>query len=537
MIASGIAVAALGAALLSGGALPTAAVAAPGATTVGPINPVAQPLAGHPANSGFLVIAQGNVLLSADESEGTVAVGGNLSFTSSYNVAAHSPAVPTFTAPGDSVPTLLYVRGGVVWPATGVNLKVLNGGYTKIGDTSTYTAFDHDQNNALINYSIVPPGATVNTNPQISGTVTQTPASIGTPVPASLIDVDGAFALYRPTATALAGCDENVLPTDANGTPIVRPITSPTSIYLTLTPGVTNVLNLTAAELGQLTEITYRTPPSASTPLLINVSGDYSGTFPNQAGVSGSQAPYILWNFATASTVTVNGGAAMEGTLYAPNAAVSWVQTNNIEGNVVAASFVHGPGNLGQAREVHDFPFAAELSCQSAPLDDPILSLVKVVNNSAGSTGQPSDWTLTATGPDTVTGPGGSAAVTGQVVAPGDYTLSESGALPGYTAGAWSCVGGAVTGNVVTLPQGAEVTCTIENTYSPPPPTPTPTPTPPPVAPDDSGSTAGGPTGELADTGSGAPWPLIALGALLVASGVALTASGTVRRRRRTRPE
>ncbi|MGF3894948.1 collagen-binding domain-containing protein, partial [Staphylococcus aureus] len=129
----------------------------------------------------------------------------------------------------------------------------------------------------------------------------------------------------------------------------------------------------------------------------------YSGTFPNQAGVSGGQAPYILYNFATATSVTVNGGAAMEGTMYAPNAAVSWVQTNNIEGNVVAAAFVHGPGSLGQLREVHDFPFAAELSCESAPAQDPILTLVKVVANSNGSTGQPGDWTLTASGPDTVT--------------------------------------------------------------------------------------------------------------------------------------
>lgn len=511
--------------------LPAApAQAAPGAFTVGPINPVAQPLGGHTANSGFLVFAQGDVHLGADESEGTVGAGGNLFFTTSYNVAAHAPAAPTFIAPGDSVPTLLYVRGGVVFPSAGVALKVLNGGYTKIGDTSTYTAFDHDQNNALINYSIVPPGAAVNSNPQISGTVTQTPASIGTPVPGSLVDVDGAFALYRPTASALAGCDENILLNNANGAPITRPVTSPTSVYLTLTPGVTNVLNLTAAELSQISEITFRTLPSAGTPLLVNVSGDYSGSFPNQAAISGSQAPYILWNFASASTVSVNGGASMEGTLYAPDAAVSWVQTNNIEGNVIAASFTHGPGPLGQVREVHDFPFAAELSCEAAPLADPILTLVKVVNNSDGSSGMPSDWTLTATGPDTVTGPGGSADLTDQVVAPGDYTLSESGTLPGYTAGKWSCVGGVLSGDVVTVPQGYAVTCTIENTYTGQPP---PTPTPPPVTPNGDGSTTGGSTSELADTGSGGPpAALAALAAALVVLGLGMSGAGAVARRR-----
>lgn len=520
---------------MGGLGLPQPAHAAPAPTQVGPINPVAQPLAGHPANSGFLVFAQGDVALGADESEGTVAAGGNLSFSTSYNVAAHSPAVPTFTAPGDSVQTLLYVRGGVVFPGNGANLKVLNGGYTKIGDTATYMAFDHDQNNALINYSIVPPGNAATTNPQISGTVTQTPASIGTPVPSSLIDVDGAFALYRPTSTALAGCDENVLLTDANGNPITRPVTSRTGVYLTLTPGVTNVLNITAAELGQISEITYRTPPSAQTPLLINVSGDYTGTFPNQAGISGVQAPFVLWNFASASAVTVTGGAAMEGTLYAPNAAVNWRQTNNIEGNVIVASFTHGGASaLGLPREVHDFPFAAQLSCDAAPASTSILSLVKVVQNSNGSTGAPSDWTLTATGPSTVTGPGGSADVADQVVTPGDFTLSETGTLPDYAAGTWSCVGGVVAGDVVTVAADSDVTCTIVNTFTGQP-SPTPTPEPP-FDPNAGNGGLGGPTTtttELADTGSSQQAPLFAIAVGLVALGVGLGASGALLRRRR----
>ena len=55
---------------------------------------------------------------------------------------------------------------------------------------------------------------------------------------------------------------------------------------------------MTTADLANLSEITYANQPSASTPLLINVVGDpFNGQIPNQAGIGGSQAPYILSNF------------------------------------------------------------------------------------------------------------------------------------------------------------------------------------------------------------------------------------------------
>ena len=61
-------------------------------------------------------------------------------------------------------------------------------------------------------------------------------------------------------------------------------------------------MNLTAAELANLSELTFTNQPSASTPILINVTGGtFTGQIPNLAGVSGSQAPYMMWNFPTAS--------------------------------------------------------------------------------------------------------------------------------------------------------------------------------------------------------------------------------------------
>ncbi|MFD4992312.1 hypothetical protein ACFWH7_01130 [Cellulosimicrobium cellulans] len=93
------------------------------------------------------------------------------------------------------------------------------------------------------------------------------------------------------------------------------------------------------------------------------------------------------------------------------------------------------------------------------------LTLVKEL---AGETlARPVDWTLSATGSDAeVVGRSGTAEVTDVPVPAGDYTLAEDG-WSGFTAGDWACDGGTVTGAVVTVDPGADVTCTIVNTPLP----------------------------------------------------------------------
>lgn len=93
----------------------------------------------------------------------------------------------------------------------------------------------------------------------------------------------------------------------------------------------------------------------------------------------------------------------------------------------------------------------------------PSLTLVKEVHNTHGGTAQASDWTLTATGPTTISGEGG--ATSGSDFQAGTYTLSESGGPSGYTAGTWSCTNDvAVSGdNTITLSIGQTTTCTITN--------------------------------------------------------------------------
>ncbi|WIM16447.1 MULTISPECIES: SpaA isopeptide-forming pilin-related protein [unclassified Microbacterium] len=110
----------------------------------------------------------------------------------------------------------------------------------------------------------------------------------------------------------------------------------------------------------------------------------------------------------------------------------------------------------------------------------PTLTLVKNVDNQGGvGSATPEQWTLNAVAGDSdplLSGEGTrtgetTAALSGQVAADVDYTLSETFGPSGYTAGDWACVeteGGAayplVSAGVVRLSLGVDVTCEIVNT-------------------------------------------------------------------------
>ena len=106
----------------------------------------------------------------------------------------------------------------------------------------------------------------------------------------------------------------------------------------------------------------------------------------------------------------------------------------------------------------------------------PVLTLVKQVDNGTTGTAAPTDWTLSATGPVTISGPTGDPAVTAVPVEVGAYDLAEAGP-EGYTASDWACtaaVGEAppaavdVVAGSVSLTEGVAATCTIVNTAVPP---------------------------------------------------------------------
>ncbi len=94
----------------------------------------------------------------------------------------------------------------------------------------------------------------------------------------------------------------------------------------------------------------------------------------------------------------------------------------------------------------------------------PVLTLQKVVVNGHGGTHVASEWTLSATGPSTLSGAG--TATSGGTFMAGTYTLAETGPV-GYLPSPWVCTAGTVGGanlDQFTIGLGVSATCTITNT-------------------------------------------------------------------------
>ncbi|MET9672426.1 choice-of-anchor A family protein [Streptomyces sp. NPDC006482] len=414
--AAACAVAAL--ALPAGAVVPRAAAVA---VTVG--NPVA-------GNNGFGVVTEKNALLGSTESEGPVAVGGDLAYGAGYNVSLHTAG--TFTAPGDARPTALLVGGRIDYAHSspvGV-LKVLADGYVKVGDATGSDVVTKDGNGATVKTQVTATGAGHGSTPRIELT-TEQPASSVAPAP-GLMDFTSLFSTYRDRADALATCENTV------------EIADPGRITLDTTR--TNVLRLTGAELNQLAELTFLDRPTAAGPLVIDVDttatgGAYTWDVPNLAGVSGEDAPYILWNFADATAITIATGDSIEGTIYAPRAHLTDLDPANIEGDVIVRSLTAGPLDAGtraksprrgvqrelrapvNAGEIHYFPFAAKLSCGEEPTPTP--------------TPTPTDPTPTPTDPTpTPTDPTPSPTDPTPTPSPTDPTPTESSSAPPTTPSA-----------------------------------------------------------------------------------------------------
>ena len=133
--------------------------------------------------------------------------------------------------------------------------------------------------------------------------------------------------------------------------------------------------------------------------------------------------------------------------------ASAWSCTNNIA--VSAGQITLGNG--------------VSTTCTITNSDQPAtLTLVKQVVNNHGGLATAGNWTLQASGPTTISGATGAAAVTAAAVSAGTYTLSESGGPAGYTASVWTCTNSiAVTGGQITLGNGAVTICTITNSDEP----------------------------------------------------------------------
>src|ERR1700733_12294678 len=292
---------------------------------------------------GFAVFVQGSATLGASSVTGPVAMGGNLTVGSNFSVASQTAG--TFTASGDSQPTGLLVGGSINWSGSnsGGAVNVGSSAYVKVGNMTGSVV----PNNGSNPTHVVPAGGSYGSKPQVALSVAQPSSSVSQ---SGFINFASAFSSFASQSAGLAACANSVTLTNANGTPISFPLSPGTNANVTLTPGAQNVLDISAANLADISTLTFNNSPSSTMPLIINVdtsgvANNFSWTPGNFNGVQSSGVPYMLWNFPTATQVTIAGSSAVPGTIYAPGATVNENDQNGLNGGVIAAAYAQGGVN------------------------------------------------------------------------------------------------------------------------------------------------------------------------------------------------
>ncbi|TDB61164.1 collagen-binding domain-containing protein [Arundinibacter roseus] len=320
----------------------------------------------------FNVFTQGNATLISNESEGAVAIGGNLTVGGNYQVAFISSG--DFTQPAFPTVKIGLVVGGGVKLQNGT-LRVLNNGFIKIGncagggDLNALKVWFRDQNNATSPIKITKstdgyanPSSFIELNGNVNTFYSSLADTASNPIcQPNVIDFATAFTTLKANSQTLTNCVGNVRTTNANGDVVTN--FSGQNLYLRdpldgLPANTTRVLNITGADLNAVNNITFSFTPTASQPLVINVStgATFSWNVTNQ-NVNGSMR-YIIWNFPNATTLNIEGNATIEGSVLAPYATITkTVNNSNVQGQLIGQTLLVDDG------EMHNYPFEGNVTC------------------------------------------------------------------------------------------------------------------------------------------------------------------------------
>ena len=217
---------------------------------------------------------------------------------------------------------------------------------------------------------LVPTGDSYGSKPQVALATVQPPASVNQ---SGLINFASAFSAFASQSADMASCANSLVLTNSNRTALSFPLSANTNAYVTLTPGTQNVLNISAANLANINTLTFNNSPTSTMPLIINVntsgvSNNFSWTPGNFNGVQNSGVPYMLWNFSTATQVTIGGSSTVPGTIYAPGATVNDNDQNGLNGGIIAAAYAQGGlGGSPNGGQVQNNPFAGTIQSCSTP--------------------------------------------------------------------------------------------------------------------------------------------------------------------------
>lgn len=297
------------------------------ATVLNPLTPA----------QGFNAFVQGNVTLNQGDTHAGVAVGGNLTFGSGFSVANNNKG--TYVAPGDSQVSSLVVDGKVNFSGSSGEMRVLSGGYVKVGDTTGTYVHTKDNNGANMN-TVINDKLNGVGNPRIALNTQQSATSV---TAASGIDFGSAFALMSQYSTEMSQL-----------TPTLTLTTLPNDGKVSYAPlaNALNVINLSGTTLNAISEFNLVSKPTGTSPLIFNIDVGNAVNFTFNGlklpGLAESDASFILYNFYNAyGTITfANAKDSVLGTIYAPEADFVKTASQNIVGQLIAETYYHGSGEL-----------------------------------------------------------------------------------------------------------------------------------------------------------------------------------------------
>ena len=391
------------------------ALADDGASTMPLVNPI-DALVGD-----FTVFAYGNMDLNNAETEGSLAVLGDLTLSKGYAVIHSSGLTPKeYALPQiDGDPTRLLVGGqfdvthsvGVSEVSSRSNETADQLGFVKLGDISNLAINERGNGGVWLSAA----GTTSGTEPAIfvSEAVKQPQSAVKLTQPATTYfahDLSAAQAVSKQLASTEFSESAHVaavqLTAGRHGGERSLDLVQGETNVLTLDASSDFAINLTGAQ------------PSATTVLVVNVLvGDEKPfTLPTFANVTSPNAqnpntvaPYVLYNIVPAAGVNPTiTGTLISGTILAPNGTLRTSATSPIEGQIIGNNLRTDGG------ENHNYKFLGIVP-------------VEVPTDGGSDEGDPSGDPSTEPGETTDPGDGGDP---GETTDPGDGGDPSDGSDP-----------------------------------------------------------------------------------------------------------
>jgi choice-of-anchor A domain-containing protein len=433
---------------------------------------------------GFSVYARGDAHLTNHETEGAIAVGGELTVRAdggTYAVLHQAAGTADYTIPTvDGDPTRLLV--GTYAPGSGLTQITNHGvpagsgseleGYLKVvGDDPT---FDTYQRADWTRYRTATEGA-----PAIDATNQAWPDGVSTL--ATERDTVAAYVESGPGVDTVRQCLADLTTGDRSHRLTVTEDVGDRVVLSAVEPGVPNVIDYADIAGANQVQFADGTLPSADAPLIVSVPADVTELSGKVFGSAGKAAPYVMWDLSQHDgAVTLDGsGTRVDGSVYAPEADLV-VDAAPIDGQIVAANLDLRGG------EAHAYFFAGTLPCGTTAAPTGSISVTKLVDGEAaddvpGGTAYTIAYQVDGAETGTLELVAGEEQTLEELPAGAEVTLTEQD-LPQVDDVAWAPVewridGDQVDGASATVEAGTDVEVVLVNTATEEPADPSAEPT------------------------------------------------------------